>query len=138
MSHEDRVYRRYGLHVVRISAYKRDGFTLLISGQDEPDQFLSSQERIPLAGDRRALVRMLRSLSDGSGLGPLHTRHLQHLQLKQSLRTAIERPGGTGRGRVRPRARARSPSGRLALGGAGINLGATGIPLGSLRNLVDG
>ena len=70
MSHEDRVYRRYGLHVVRISAYKRDGFTLLISGQDEPDQFLSSQERIPLAGDRRALVRMLRSLSDGSGLGP--------------------------------------------------------------------
>ena len=85
MSHEDRVYRRYGLHVVRISAYKRDGFTLLISGQDEPDQFLSSQERIPLAGDS-----------------------------------------------------ARSPSGRLALGGAGINLGATGIPLGSLRNLVDG
>ena len=70
MSHESRAYRRYGLHVVRISGYRRGGFTLLISGRDELDRFLCSEGRIPLAGDRKALVRMLRLLSDGSGLSP--------------------------------------------------------------------
>lgn len=68
MSHEGRAYRRYGLHVVRISGYRKDGFTLLISGRDEPDRFLSSEGRIPLARNRRALVKMLTHLSDDSGL----------------------------------------------------------------------